>query len=120
MDRFIAAIVTFVVFFAACRFAPSKMLTSGSFSVELSVAESEKDTDALVTNSDSDASASVEESSEQKQLQQQRENMSVFRILIHTSGIVFGSVASVVFFFNMFFITIGTNVVEGLVCNLFL
>ena len=80
-------------------------------SVELTVSESEKDTAALVTKSGCDAPGPVEDTREQNKLQQQ----SIFQILCLASATVFGSLASVVFFLNLFFVTIGTNCVEGLV-----
>ena len=80
-------------------------------SVELTVSESEKDTAALVTKSGCDAPGPVGDTREQNKLQQQ----TIFQILCLASATVFGSLASVVFFLNLFFVTIGTNVVEGLV-----
>jgi hypothetical protein len=83
-----------------------------SVSLEV-VSGHESDTDALVAKSGSDSH--IDDTSEQKQLQQQHQRRSVFQILRLASGTVFGSVSSVVFFLNLFFINIGTNVVEGLV-----
>ncbi len=114
---FPASLLSFLCFITACRFArqPEALDTSQkAASLEvLSESESEADTDALVAKSRSDSQADT--LSEQKELQQQRQRMSVFRILCLASGTVFGSLASVVFFLNLFFINIGTNVVEGLV-----
>jgi len=122
--RFLAALVSFVGFFAACKYAPlPKALESKAVDVSLEMAVSgsdERDTDALVTNSGCDAPA--EDSSEQKEQAKTTEdarNLSVFRILATASGTVFGSAASIVFFLNLFFINIGTNVVEGLVSAIF-
>ena len=115
--RFIGAFVSFVGFFTACQFAhPPKSLDSKAdvATLELTVSTSdESDTDALVTKSDIDA---VEGSSDQVQQKGSAPaTLSVFRILATASGTVFGSAASIVFFVNLFFINIGTNVVEGLV-----
>jgi hypothetical protein len=117
MDRFVSAIVSFVSFLAACRFAPLKIMNpiAGAVSMEICVSVSEKDTDALVTPSGCDSLGPADESIEPKRPQEEKENVSVFRILRLASGTVFGSIASIVFFVNLFFINIGTNVVEGLV-----
>ncbi len=109
--------MAFLGFLIACRFAQPKKLfsESGADSVEFTVSESETDTDVLVKKSGCDAPGAVEDTREQKQLKEQ----SVFRILCLASATVFGSLASVVFFVNLFFINIGTNVVEGLVRQIF-
>ena len=116
-DRFPFAFVAFVGFLAACRFAHQPKALDASqndASVSLEVVSGhESDTDALVAKSGSESQ--IDDTSEQKQLQQQHQRRSVFQILRLASGTVFGSVSSVVFFLNLFFINIGTNVVEGLV-----
>ena len=114
IHRFPAAFISFAGFFTACRCAPqihsldSKVVT---VSLEMAVSENdeERDTSALVSKSDGDIP--VKDVEEQKQTS----SLSLFRILCMASGTVFGSVASVFFFLNLFFVNIGTNVVEGLV-----
>ena len=111
--------MSFIGFVTACRFAHEPKASDASqnaAAVSLEVmSENESDTDALVAKSGTGSDSQIEDISEQKELQQQRQRMSVFRILRLTSGTVFGSISSVVFFLNLFFINIGTNVVEGLV-----
>jgi hypothetical protein len=118
VNRFFAAAVSFVGFLAACRFADppkaSDSNTTPTVSLELTASPSsdESDTAALVSTSGSVTPVPVEDFGGKKQ---QTRSLSVFRILAIASGTVFGSTASVVFFLNLFFINIGTNVVEGLV-----
>jgi hypothetical protein len=116
IHRFPAAFISFAGFFTACRCAPqiqshsldSKVVT---VSVEMAVSKNdeERDTSPLVSKSDGDIP--VKDVEEQKQTS----SLSLFRILCMASGTVLGSVASVFFFLNLFFINIGTNAVEGLV-----
>lgn len=114
--------MSFVGFLAACRFAdPPKASDSNAtptVSLELTASPTsdESDTAALVSTSGSVTPVPVEDFSGKKQ---QTRSLSVFRILAIASGTVFGSTASVVFFLNLFFINIGTNVVEGLVFMFF-
>jgi hypothetical protein len=115
--RFPAAFISFAGFFTACRCAPqiqsqsldSKVVTPVSLEMAVTENDEEKDTSALVSKSDGDIP--VKDVEEQKQTS----SLSLFRILCMASGTVFGSVASVFFFLNLFFINIGTSVVEGLV-----
>jgi hypothetical protein len=122
--RFPAALIAFAGFFTACRCAPqiqSHSLDSkvDTVSLEMTVSESdsERDTDALVSKCAGDISAEdTEDARDQEQTEQkQTASLSLFRILCMASGTIFGSIPAVVFFLNLFFINIGTNVVEGLV-----
>jgi hypothetical protein len=121
VNRFFAAAVSFVGFLTACRFADppkaSDSNTTPTVSLELttSPASDESDTAALVSTSGSGTAVLVDDLSGKKQEKVKTRSLSVFRILAIASGTVFGSTASVVFFLNLFFINIGTNVVEGLV-----
>jgi hypothetical protein len=117
IHRFPAAFISFAGFFTACRCAPqiqsqslnSKVVTPVSLEMAVTENDEEKDTSALVSKSDGDIP--VKDVEEQKQTS----SLSLFRILCMASGTVFGSVASVFFFLNLFFINIGTQTVEGLV-----
>jgi hypothetical protein len=120
IHRFPAAFISFAGFFTACRCAPqiqsqsldSKVVTPVSLEMAVTENDEEKDTSALVSKSDGDIP--VKDVEEQKQTSSLT-SLSLFRILCMASGTVFGSVASVFFFLNLFFVNIGTTVVEGLV-----
>jgi hypothetical protein len=89
-------------------FTPDASQSAAAVPMDSTPTENERDTDALVANFGSEAPAECAP-------KQAPRDASVFRILRVAAGTIFGSVASVVFFANLFFINIGTNVVEGLV-----